>query len=710
MKHPVIRIAAVYFLLTIIPQTLNAQPFHYPAARKVDQKDTYFGTTIDDPYRWLEDDRSEETAAWVTEENKVTEAYLSSIPFREEVRKRMTSLWNFAKSSVPFKGGKQYFVYTNDGLQNQFVLKRLPAFDKPGIPFLDPNTMSSDGTINVNAAVPSKDGSLLAYSIARAGSDWNEIYVKSVFTGTQMKDTIRWVKFSSISWRDKGFYYSRYPEPSESDKLKGKNAGHQIYYHFVGTPQSKDKLIYQERPFPLRNFNASVTDDSRYLIIYGSEGTSGNSLIVRDLQNPKKGIVKLVRDFQNDYEVIDNDSSWLLVRTNKNASRYRLVWINADDPAIQWKELIPEQEDVLQEATVGNNQIIVRYMHDAYSVLKVYSKAGKFLYDIPLPTIGTVDQLSASRKDANLFYSLSSFTMPSTIYRYDLKERKQSVFFQPQLAFNAGDYETKQVFYTSKDGTKIPMFIVHKKGLVLDGNNPVLLFGYGGFNVSKSPEFKIERLVFLEKGGIFAQPCIRGGGEYGEAWHEAGTKLKKQNVFDDFIAAGEYLVKEKYTAPRKIGIGGRSNGGLLVGACMLQRPDLFGVALPTVGVLDMLRYHKFTIGWAWKGDYGSSEDSTQFHYLLNYSPLHNIREGVDYPATLVTTGDHDDRVVPAHSFKFTATLQEKYKGDQPVMIRVDVNSGHASTTALGSSKPVAKQIEEQSDIFTFLMKNLGMSW
>lgn len=710
MKKKLILTTFACLTVQLLSQALSAQPFRYPAAKKIDQKDTYFGTTVDDPYRWLEDDRSNETANWVTEQNKVAEAYLAGIPFREEVRKRMTNLWNFAKSSVPFKGGKQYFVFTNDGLQNQFVLKRFAVFDKEPVLFLDPNTLSADGTVNVNAAVPSKDGNLVAYSIARSGSDWNEIYIKNVLNGSQMKDTIRWVKFSNIAWRENGFYYSRYSEPSKSDELKGKNANHQIFYHFLGTPQSQDRLVYQERPFPLRNFNASVTDDARFLIISGSEGTSGNSLICRDLQNKKAGFVKLVKNFTHDYDVIDNDSTWLLVRTNKDASRYRLVWINAIDPKMPWKEAIPEQEDVLQEATVGNNQIIVRYMHDAYSVLKVYAKTGKFLYDIPLSEIGTVDQLSASRNDQHIFYSLSSFTTPSTIYRYDLKERKQTVFFQPRLNFNASDYETKQVFYNGKDGTKIPMFIVHKKGLVLDGTNPLLLFGYGGFNISKTPDFKIERMVFLEKGGVFAQPCIRGGGEYGEAWHEAGTKLKKQNVFDDFIAAAEYLIREKYTAPKKIGIGGRSNGGLLVGACMLQRPDLFGVALPAVGVLDMLRYHKFTIGWAWKGDYGSSDDSSQFRYLFNYSPLHNIRQGIDYPATLVTTGDHDDRVVPAHSFKFIATLQEKYKGDRPMMIRIDVNSGHASTTALGSSKPVAKQIEEQTDVFTFLMKNLGMNW
>ncbi len=689
--------------------TLHVVAQKYPVTRKVDQVDNYFGTKVSDPYRWLEDDKSKETAEWVKEENNVTNDYLSKIPFRYRVKERMTQLWNFPKSSTPFKGGKNYFVFSNDGLQNQFVLNIIRDLKNKPVPFLDPNTLSKDGTVNISGQSVSNDGKFLAYSVAKAGSDWNDIYVMNTETEKKLEDKIEWVKFSGISWQGNGFYYSRYDAPDSSSVLKGKNEYQKIYYHTVGTPQSKDLLVYEDKNHPLRNFGAGVTDDEDYLVITAGESTHGNEVFVKPLKKGAAKMVHLVKDFENENQVIGNDSNFVYMVTSKNAPKYRLVLIDVNKPEAEWKTIIPEKDEVLQQASISGNKIITKYMKDASSRLKVFSKQGAFLYDIPLATLGTVDELSVSKDDNLIFYSLTTFTAPTSVYQFDLNTKKQTVFFQPRMNFESADFETEQVFYTSKDGTKVPMFIVHKKGMKIDGNNPTLLFGYGGFNVSKTPEFKIERLVFLENGGMFVMPSLRGGGEYGEAWHEAGTKLQKQNVFDDFIGAAEYLINNKYTSPEKLSIGGRSNGGLLVGAVMTQRPDLFKVAIPTVGVMDMLRYHTFTIGWAWKGDYGSSEDEADFRNLLSYSPLHNIKEGKKYPATLVTTGDHDDRVVPAHSFKFIATLQEKYKGENPVLIRVDINAGHASATVLGSSKPVAKQIEEQTDIFSFIMYNLGMS-
>ena len=704
MKQPILLIALMSTSL------FSSAQFIYPATNKVDQKDTYFGTEINDPYRWLEDDRSSETAAWVEAENRVTENYLASIPFRPALKKRLTALWNFSKSSTPFKAGKNYFVHTNNGLQNQFVLNIMRnGVSSTQEVFLDPNQMSSDGTINVGEISVSHDGKYLAYAFSKAGSDWEEINIKNTIDGGLLKDKIEWVKFSGIAWKDGGFYYSRYDAPDEKNLLKGRNEYKKIYYHLAGTPQNSDVLVFEDKEHPQRNFSAGTTEDGKWLIISGSEGTSANNLIVKNLNQPASSYVTLVSTFDKDFNVIDNDGNKLLVLTNDNAPRYRLVQIDTENQSQTFKDILPQTTDVLQEVTIGKTFIIARYMHNATSLMKVYTKSGAFLYDIPLSTLGTVDQLSASTKDENIFYSLNTFTAPSTIFQFNLTTKQQSVFYKPTIDFNSSDYETKQVFFTSKDSTKVPMFIVHKKGLVLDGNNPTLIFGYGGFNISMNPQFKIERMIFLENGGVFAEPNLRGGGEFGEEWHHAGTLFQKQNVFSDCIAAAEYLIKEKYTNPSKLALSGRSNGGLLVGAVMTQRPDLFKVALPLVGVLDMLRYHKFTIGWAWKGDYGSSDDEPNFRNLLTYSPLHNLKGNINYPATLVITGDHDDRVVPAHSFKFIATLQEKYKGVNPVMIRIDVNSGHASTTVLGSSKPVAKQIEEQTDIYSFLLYNLGMN-
>lgn len=698
------------FLASVCFSSMLSAQWNYPETRRTDQTDTYFSTVVPDPYRWLEDDRSAETGTWVTAQNKTTDSFLQSVPFRSKLKERLTGLWNFAKSSTPFKGGKNYFVYRNDGLQNQFVLNilRTGPQSKPEV-FLDPNTLSKDGTVNVSALSVSHDGRYMAYAISKAGSDWEEIYIKNTTDGGQLNDKLEWVKFSGIAWKNGGFYYSRYDAPPEGDVLKAKNEFQKIYFHTAGTPQKNDQLIYEDKNHPNRNFSASTSDDGQWLYIFGSEGTSGNNLVVKNLNEPLSGFVTLIPEFENDNAVIGSEGTKVFVLTNKNASNYQLIQFDASMPDASPVVIIPQSEDVLQAVSFGYDKIVAQYLHDATNVLKVFSKEGKFLYDVPLATLGTIDQISTDKKDSLLFYALNTFTAPPTIYQFNLKSKEQEIFFQPKVDFNPNDYETKQIFYTSKDSTKVPMFIVYKKGILLDGNNPTLMFGYGGFNVSKTPEFKIERLIFLENGGVFAQPNIRGGGEYGEAWHEAGTKLKKQNVFDDYIAAAQYLINEKYTNPTKLAISGRSNGGLLVGAVMTQRPDLFKVALPTVGVMDMLRYHKFTIGWAWKSDYGSSEDSLGFRNLYSYSPLHNIRTGVNYPATLVITGDHDDRVVPAHSFKFISTLQYAYKGPNPVMIRIDVNSGHAAFNALGSSKPVAKQIDEQSDIFSFLMYNLGMT-
>ncbi len=704
MRKTLLLSIAVFFTVTAKSQ------LKYPATAKQDQSDTYFGIAIADPYRWLEDDRSDVTGKWVVEENKVTEKYLQTIPYREKLRKRLTQLWNFPKSASPFLAGKNYFVYTNNGLQNQFVLNiiRGSLSAKPEV-FLDPNSMANDGTINIGEISVSNDGKYLAYAYSKAGSDWQEINIKNTIDGGTLNDKVEWVKFSSIAWKAGGFFYSRYDRPEENNVLKGQNEFQKIYFHTAGSNQESDQLIYEDKAHPQRNFAAGTTDDEKWLIISGSEGTSGNNLIVKSLDLPNANFKTLVTDFESDNAVIDNEGSNFLVLTNKNAPHYKLVSIDANNPTSTPIDIIPESKDVLISVNAGKTFLIAKYMHNATSMMKIFSRKGKFLYDVPLASIGAVDQISSSKKDVNLFYSLDSYTAPSTIYQFNLDTKVQTVFFKPKMEFNSDEYETKQVFYPSKDGTKISMFIFHKKGIELNGNNPTMIFGYGGFNIPMTPQFKIERMLFLENGGIYAIPNLRGGGEYGEEWHEAGTKLKKQNVFDDCIAAAEYLIKEKYTNPSKLAISGRSNGGLLAGAVMTQRPDLFKVAIPMVGVLDMLRYHKFTIGWAWKSDYGSSEDEAGFKNLLAYSPLHNIKEKVNYPATLVITGDHDDRVVPAHSFKFISTLQEKYKGDNPVLIRIDVNSGHASTTALGSSKPVIKQINEQTDIYSFLLYNLGMT-
>ncbi len=676
----------------------------YPNAKIVDTVDVYFGKEVKDPYRWLEDDNSEETAEWVRQENEVTFDYLSQIPFRDKIKDRLEQIWDYPKYGVPFKEGGSYYFFKNSGMQNQYVLYKQKSLDAEPEVFLDPNTFSEDGTVALSGLEFNLDGTYMAYSISKSGSDWSEIYVMNADNRELLDDHIEWVKFSGISWYKDGFYYSRYDEPKEGDRLKAKNEFHKVYYHKLGTAQADDILIYENDEYPQRNYYAGTTEDESYLILSASEGTSGNSLQVKKLDGKQEDFTMIAPGFDNEYEVIDNLGDQLLVKTNDDAPKWKLILIDPSDPAKEnWKTIIPEQEQVLQSISLIGGKIVAEYMKNAASVAYIYDYDGTMTGELQLPGIGSLSGIRGKKDDNIAFYAFTSFTFPSTVYKYDISTNTSEVYTRSEIDFDVDNYETKQVFYKSKDGTDVSMFIVHKKGLKMNGKNPTYLYGYGGFNISLTPAFSITRLVLLENGFVFAMPNLRGGGEYGEAWHEAGTKMHKQNVFDDFIAAADYLINAGYTRPEKLAIAGGSNGGLLVGACMTQRPDLFAVALPAVGVMDMLRYHKFTIGWAWASDYGTSEDSEEmFKYLIGYSPLHNIKEGVRYPATLITTADHDDRVVPAHSFKFAATLQAKHKGDNPVLIRIDVKAGH------GGGKPTTKIIEEYTDEWSFMMYNLGM--
>jgi prolyl oligopeptidase len=680
------------------------EPITYPKTPKSAVTDDYFGVQVADPYRWLEDDNSAETAEWVRAENEVTEAYLQKIPFREELKQRMTALWNYHRYGVAFRRGKYYFFTKNNGIQNQSVLYIQEGLDAEPRVFLDPNKLSTDGTTALSGYAASHDGSYFAYAIAKAGSDWNEIYVIETASGRQLADKLEWVKFSEIAWKGNGFYYSRYDKPGDGGELSSKNEFKKVYYHKVGDPQNQDKLIYENKNEPLRGYGAQTTDDENFLLIYETESTSGNALYIKDLSTPDSKFVKIADGFRFDYEVITNVGDRFFIKTNDGASRYRLISVELSNPdRKKWVEVIPEKDEVLQSVYSGGGMLICQYMKDATSKAWIYRTDGTMLHALELPGPGTINDFESTWEDGLAFYSYTSFTSPSTIYKYSISSNKAEVFRASEIDFDASQIVSNQVFYTSKDGTKIPMFLVHRADVKLDGNNPVYLYGYGGFNVSLTPNFSVSRLLFIENGGIFAMPNLRGGGEYGEAWHRAGTKLQKQNVFDDFIAAAEYLINNKYTNPKKLAIAGGSNGGLLVGACMTQRPELFAVALPAVGVMDMLRYHKFTIGWAWAEDYGSSDDKEEFVYLLGYSPLHNLKAGTCYPATLVTTADHDDRVVPAHSFKFAATLQEKHACQNPVLIRIETKAGH------GAGKPISKMIEEATDMWSFTMYNLGMN-
>ncbi|WP_017729966.1 prolyl oligopeptidase family serine peptidase [Nafulsella turpanensis] len=674
----------------------------YPTVKTVDTVDVYYGTEVPDPYRWLEDDRSEETGKWVQAQNAITEDYLAQIPFRDKIEERLTEIWNYPKSGAPFKRGDQYFVYRNDGLQNQYVVYTMDELGGEEEVFLDPNKWSDDGTTSLSGLSFSEDGEYAAYSISEAGSDWRTIKIMEVDSRKELEDEVNWAKFSGISWAGDGFYYSAYDAPEKGNKLKGKNEFHKVYYHKLGTPQSEDRLVHEDKEHALRNFYAGTTEDERFVYVAGSEGTSGNNLMVKDLSKPNSEFVTVVDNFENDHSVVGNIGDELLILTTKNAPNKRLVKVSLDNPQ-EWENVIAEKEQLLEDVSLAGGKMFVSYMQDAATKVYQYSKEGELEKEIELPGIGSAGGFEGSEEDKELFYTFTSFTFPSNIYKYNVETGESELYEASKIDFDADKFETKQVFYTSKDGTKVPMFIVHKKGLELDGSNPTFLYSYGGFDISMTPNFSAARLVWLENGGIYAQPSIRGGGEYGQEWHEGGMKMKKQNVFDDFIAAAEYLIEEGYTSKDKLAISGGSNGGLLVGASMTQRPDLFQVALPAVGVLDMLRYHKFTIGWAWAVEYGDVDDSEEmFRYLYGYSPLHNIEEGVLYPATLVATADHDDRVVPAHSFKFISELQANGAPGNPYLIRIETNAGH------GAGKPTSKIIEEWADKYAFTWYNMGV--
>jgi prolyl oligopeptidase len=683
---------------------VNAQ-LKYPTTAKGNVVDTYFGVQVKEPYRWLENDTSAVTAAWVKSQNKVTKDYLSQIPFRDALKKRITALMNYPKYSSPFKKNGQYFFYKNNGLQNQSVLYRQKSLTAEPELLLDPNTLSTDGTVALSSIAFSKDGKYLGYSIARSGSDWNEIFVLDVESRQLLTDHIKWSKSSQITWQGNGFYYSGYDTPEVGKEYSNKNEYEKVYYHTVGQPQDQDKLVYEDKKHPLRECYANVTDDERFLFVSITETTTGNGLLMKDLTNPNASFVELVSGFDNDYTVVDNVNGKIYVLTNWKAPKQRLMEFDFTNPSREnWKEIIPETEDVLERASIIGGKILTEYMKDATNHAYGFDLKGKKLYEVKLPTLGSLTGFAGDKDDNEAFYTFTSYTFPPTIYRFDATKNTSEVFHKADVLFNSDAYTTEQVFFTSKDGTKVPMSITYKKGLKKDGKNPLMLYGYGGFNISLNPTFAVPRIPFLENGGIYVVANIRGGGEYGEAWHMAGTKMKKQNVFDDFIGAAEYLIAKGYTSSKKLAIDGGSNGGLLVGACLTQRPDLYAVAIPEVGVLDMLRYHLFTIGWSWTSDFGNSGESKEmFECLKAYSPLHNVKPGVKYPATMVMTGDHDDRVVPAHSFKFAATLQANNASTKPTLIRVDSKAGH------GAGKPVGKVIDAQADMWSFTMYNLGMT-
>jgi len=674
-------------------------------AEKNEVTDTYFGTEVADPYRWLEDDTSPETEAWVEAENKVTSAYLSQIPFRDKLKDRLTELTNYEKIGIPYKKKGKYYFFKNDGLQNQSVFYVKETLDGEAKVVLDPNKLSDDGTVALSSISFSRDGKYLAYNISRSGSDWNEIFVIDLATGKQLDDHIRWAKFSGAEWKGDGFYYSAYDAPESGREYSNVNENHKIYYHKLGEQQASDKLAYQNVNEPKRFYYAGVSQDERILFIYESGAGSGNNLMMQSLTRENSPVIALTNDMEYTYSPIEVIGEKIYLITNYNAPKYRIMVADISSPALaSWKELVPESESVLSGAQILNGKLILTYEKDASHHAYVYTLDGRREHEITLPTLGSV-YFSGEKDDNEIFYQFTSFTYPATIFRYDADRNESELYLAPKVAFDPSLYTTEQVFYTSKDGTKIPMFLTYKKGLVKDGSNPVLLYGYGGFNISLNPGFSTNRLVFLENGGIYAQANLRGGGEYGEEWHQEGTKMNKQNVFDDFIAAAEYLIQENYTNKSKLAINGGSNGGLLVGAVVNQRPDLFRAAVPAVGVMDMLRYHKFTIGWNWASDYGTSEDSKEmFEYLYAYSPLHNIKnDGTPYPAILITTADHDDRVVPAHSFKYAAMLQASDTGDAPKLIRIETNAGH------GAGKPISKVLDEYADTFAFIMYNLEMT-
>ena len=695
---------------SVVAGGAQAQRLAYPTSKTVNQVDDYHGERVADPYRWLEDVDAADTREWVEAQNRVTFGFLERIPERATLRERLTKLWNYERFSAPFRKGGRYFFFKNDGLQNQAVMYQQATLAAAPTVLLDPNTLSADGTVALSTIELSEDGRYLAYALAASGSDWNEVKVRDVATGKDLSDHLRWIKFSGLSWSHdgRGFFYSRYPEPT-GDSLTGVNRFHKLYYHALGTDQAKDVLVYERPDQPDWGVDGNVTDDGRYLILTLWLGTDRrNRVYFMDLgsgpqPNLRASAVPLLDAFDAGYGFVGNDGPQFYFWTDREAPRGRLVAVDTRqaDPA-RWRTIIAQEQDVLQSVQLVHNTFIASYLHDAHSRVRLVALDGKVLGDVPFPTIGSVGQITGERKDDEMFYTFTSFLYPTTVFRFDFAARRSEVFKAPKLDFDASKYETRQVFYPSKDGTRVPMFITHRKGLALDGTNPTYLYGYGGFNISLTPAFSVGNLVWLELGGVFAQPSLRGGAEYGEDWHSAGMLGKKQNVFDDFIAAAEYLIREKYTSSSRLAIGGGSNGGLLVGAVMNQRPELFGAALPAVGVMDMLRFHKFTIGWAWVTEYGSADSVGQYPFLRAYSPLHNLKKGTAYPATMITTADHDDRVVPGHSFKYAAALQAAQGGTAPTLIRIETKAGH------GAGKPTTKIIEEQADRWAFLVEVLRM--
>jgi prolyl oligopeptidase len=704
-RQATILLTLMFPVLALVSAQTNSSPLTYPQARRGDQVDDYHGTKVSDPYRWLEDTDSAETHAWVEAENKLTFGYLEQIPYRQAIHDRLTKLWNYERFTVPSQHGGRYFFQHNTGLQQQNVLLVAESFTAEPRVLLDPNTLSTDGTVALSDTEISDDGKLMAYGLATSGSDWNEWHVRDIDTGKDLSDDLKWVKFSGASWSkdNKGFYYSRYDEPKGA-ALREANYFQKLYYHRLGTAQSEDKLIYERPDNKEMGFSGNVTDDGHYLVITVWQGTEPkNRLYYKDLTQADAPVVKLLDDFDAQYNFIDNDGTVFWFQSDLDAPRGRVIAIDTRHPErTNWKTIVPQGPDKLEFANVVNNSFLLGYLKDARTEVRVHDLSGAFLRNVDLPGIGTAAGFGGKRKDKETFYAFTSFISPTAVYRYDPVAAKSAVFRQPKVDFDASRYETKQIFYNSKDGTRVPMFLTYKKGIKLDGENPTLLYAYGGFDISLTPNFSVPNVVWLEMGGIYAQPNLRGGGEYGEEWHKAGMKLKKQNVFDDFIAAAEWLIANKYTSTPKLAIRGGSNGGLLIGACVTQRPDLFGATLPEVGVMDMLRFHKFTIGWAWTSDYGSSDNAEDFKTLYAYSPLHNLKPGTKYPPTLIATSDHDDRVVPGHSFKFAATMQADQAGPAPVLIRIEVKAGH------GAGKSITKLIDETADTWSFVAHNLNM--
>lgn len=701
MKKTIITaIACIGSMSIALAQNGKKPMINYPKSKKVDTTDVYFGKSVKDPYRWLEDDRSEETGVWVRAQNDLTYGYLEQIPFRNEIKQRMEKIWNYERISAPFVEGKFTYYYKNDGLQNQSVLYRKSNEGKEEI-FLDPNTFSKDGSTSLGEVSFSKDGSKVAYSISEGGSDWRKVIIMDAVSKKIIEDTLIDIKFSGLSWKaSEGFYYSSYEKPKGSE-LSAKTDQHKLYYHKLGTAQKSDAVIFGTNE-KRRYVGGSVTEDNKYLVITAANSTSGNELYIKDLSKADNKIITIVGNFDNDSYVIENVGAKLFIVTNLNAPNKKVVTVDFSKPGPEnWKDFIKETNNVLAPTT-GGGYFFVHYMKDAVSVISQYDYNGSLVREVELPGIGTVSGFGTKKEDKTLYYSFTNYTTPGTIYSFDPKTGKSVVYKRPNVDFNSDLYESKQVFYPSKDGTMIPMIITYKKGISLNGKNPTILYGYGGFNVSLTPAFSVANAIWMENGGIYAVANLRGGGEYGKSWHDAGTKLQKQNVFNDFIAAAEYLIGKNYTSSNFLAIRGGSNGGLLVGAVMTQRPDLMKVALPAVGVLDMLRYHTFTAGAGWAYDYGTANDNAEmFDYLKGYSPVHNVKAGVQYPATMITTGDHDDRVVPAHSFKFAAELQEKQTGNNPILIRIDINAGH------GAGKSIAQTIQENTDIQSFVLFNMG---